>query len=90
MSIQVTLGTNEDYGKLVTIRKQKCYAGKSTITGKALKRICYIAYFYNDIHKVVGYLGDNNPFTTELFSKSFSELKQHLKQYGYTNFEVES
>jgi len=90
MPIQISLGANKDYGKLVTIRKQKYYAGKSTITGKALKRICYIAYFYNDIHKVVGYLGDNKPFTTELFSKSFAEIKQHLKQQGYTNFEVES
>ena len=84
MSVDVVLGSSTNYGELVSVRREKSYAGKSTITGKTLHRIHYAAYFYNSNNKTVGNLGDNKPFTTWLQTKSITELRQHLKDHGYT------
>lgn len=75
-----------NYGKLVKARKTKVYSGNSTITHKALKRVSYQVYFYNDNEKVIGYLAQDKPYTYSKSSSLKSEITKFLldKKYSTT------
>jgi hypothetical protein len=72
-----------NYGKLITARKSKAYTGKSSITQKALYRVSYQLYFYDENEKVLGYLSDNKPFTHNKAFNKKSEAINYLKVNGY-------
>lgn len=63
-----------DYGKIIKAEKIRTYAGKSKITNKALHRTAYELACYKEGGKILGYFGQDNPYT---FSKIFKKKKRN-------------
>lgn len=71
-----------DYGKIVKAEKIRTYAGKSEITNKALYRTAYELACYKEGEKILGYFGQDNPYTFNKIFKKKSEMDSFIKENG--------
>lgn len=69
-----------DYGEIVKAKKIRTYAGKSKITGKALYRTAYELACYKKGNKILGYFGQNNPYTFNKIFKKKSEMDEFIRE----------
>lgn len=68
-----------DYGKIVKAKKIRTYAGKSK---KALYRTAYELACYKKGNKILGYFGQNNPYTFNKIFKKKSEMDEFIRENG--------
>ena len=68
-----------DYGKIVKSEKIRTYAGKSNITNKPLYRTAYELACYKEGEKILGYFGQDNPYTFNKFFKKKSEMNMFIR-----------
>lgn len=69
-----------NYGKIIKAGKIRTYAGKSEITNKNLYRIAYELTCYKEGEKILGYLGQNNPYTFNKIFKKKSDMDKFIKE----------
>ena len=71
-----------DYGKIIKAENIKIYAGKSEITNKALYRTAYELACYKEGEKILGYFGQNNPYTFNKIFKKKSDMDKFIIENG--------
>lgn len=74
-------------GEIVRIRKGYTYNKTRQPWGHI---VIYEALFYNENEKIIGWVGDNKPFTLEKRFRKKSELKRFLNGNGYYDFMIEN
>ena len=69
-----------NYGKIIKTEKIRTYAGKSELTNKALYRTAYELACYKEGEKILGYFGQDNPYTFNKIFKKKSEMDKFIKE----------
>lgn len=69
-----------NYGKIIKSQKIKMYVGKSDITNKALYRTAYELVCYKEGEKILGYFGQDNPYTFNKIFKKKSEMDKFIEE----------
>lgn len=69
-----------DYGRIVKAEKIKTYAGKSNITNKTLYRTAYELACYKEGENILGYFGQDNPYTFNRIFKRKSKMDAFIKE----------
>lgn len=71
-----------DYGKIIRAEKIRTYAGKSDITNKALYRTAYELACYKEGEIILGYFGQDNPYTFNKIFKKKSDMDRFIEENG--------
>jgi hypothetical protein len=74
------------FGNIVRVRKGFTYNKTRQPWGHV---VIYEVLFYKDGDKVLGWVGDNKPFTFDKHFRKKSELKKFLKDCGYFDYTIE-
>ena len=69
-----------NYGKIIKAEKIRINAGKSNITNKTLYRTAYELACYKEGEKILGYFGQDNPYTFNKIFKKKSEMDYFIKE----------
>lgn len=81
------MGSTSDFGVLVRVQKERAFAGKKNF--RAVFHTRYEAGFYNPNSKTIGWYGSEKPVTTTVTTHTLPQMRNFLKENGYTNWTIE-